>query len=72
LTQWRLPAGSCTWPQRAARCCVWSDDTVPWGHFMVLLIENSRSCAGKWLYTSRLWSCSRRFTTLKGIAGRLQ
>ena len=34
---------------------------------IVLLIENSRSCAGKRLYSNRLWLCSREFTTLKGI-----
>ena len=34
---------------------------------ILLLIENSRPCAGKWLYNNRLWSCSREFTTLKGI-----
>ena len=34
---------------------------------IVLVIENSRSCAGKWLYNNRLWFCSREFTTLKGI-----
>ena len=33
----------------------------------VLLIENSGSCAGKWLYNNRLSFCSREFTTLKGI-----
>jgi hypothetical protein len=36
---------------------------------MVLLIENSRSCAGKCLHTNRLWFCPREFTTLKGITG---
>jgi hypothetical protein len=35
--------------------------------FIVLLIQNSRSCAGKWLYNNRLWFCPREFTTLKGI-----
>jgi hypothetical protein len=34
---------------------------------MLLLIENSRSCAGKWLHNNRLWFCSWEFTTLKGI-----
>jgi hypothetical protein len=34
----------------------------------VLLIENSRSCAGKRLYDSILWFCSREFTTLKVIS----
>jgi hypothetical protein len=34
---------------------------------MLVLIENSRSCAGKWLYNNRLWFSSREFTTLKGI-----
>ena len=30
-------------------------------------IENSRSCAGKWLHNNRLWFCPREFTTLKGM-----
>ena len=34
---------------------------------MAILIENSCSCAGKWLYYNRLWFCSREFITLKGI-----
>jgi hypothetical protein len=34
---------------------------------MLLLIENSRSYASKWLHDNRLWFCSREFTTLKGI-----
>jgi hypothetical protein len=37
------------------------------GGTIVLLIENSRSCAGKWLYSNRLWFCLREFTTLKGM-----
>jgi len=34
----------------------------------VLLIENSRSCAGKWLSKNRLWLCPREFTTLQGYS----
>jgi hypothetical protein len=34
---------------------------------ILVLIDNSGSCAGKWLYNNRLWFCSREFTTLKGI-----
>ena len=37
---------------------------------IVLLIENSRFCAGKRLYNNRLWFRSREFTTLKGILQR--
>jgi len=37
------------------------------GSIILLPIENSRSCAGKWLYNNRLSFCSREFTTLKGI-----
>ena len=33
----------------------------------MLPIENSRSCAGKRLYNSTLWFCSREFTALKDI-----
>jgi len=33
---------------------------------MLLLIENSRYYAGKWLYNNRLWFYSREFTTLQG------
>jgi hypothetical protein len=35
---------------------------------ILILIENSGSCAGKWLCNNRLWFCSREFTTLKGIS----
>ena len=34
---------------------------------VLLLIENSRSCAGKQLHNNRLWLCSREFATLKGV-----
>jgi hypothetical protein len=36
---------------------------------MVPLIENSGSCADRWLYIGRLWFCSQEFTTPKGIFG---
>ena len=34
---------------------------------IVLLNENSHSCAGKRPYNNMLWFCPREFTTLKGI-----
>ena len=39
---------------------------------ILILIENSRSCAGKRLCNDRLWLSPREFTTLKGIIERLQ
>jgi hypothetical protein len=40
--------------------------------FIVLPIENSRSCVGKRLYNNRLWFCSRESTTLKGILDQIR
>jgi hypothetical protein len=34
---------------------------------MVLMIDNSRSCAGKRPSSNMLWFCSREFIALKGI-----
>jgi hypothetical protein len=35
-------------------------------YVIVLPIENSPSCTGKWLYDNRVWFCSRESTTLQG------